>query len=52
MVSVIKIDNIYLFFPYGTPNVKGSHSPWIVIDGNADRSALVKFLKDIIQFYE
>ena len=52
MVSVIKIDAIYLFFPYGTPNIKGSHSPWILIDGNAEGSAMVKFLKDIIKFYE
>jgi hypothetical protein len=52
MVSVIKIDDHYLFFPYGTPNLKGSHSPWILIDGCAEGSAMVKFLKDIIKFYE
>lgn len=52
MVSVIKIDSIFLFFPYGTPNIKGSHSPWIVIDGNAEQSAMVKFLTGILKFYE
>jgi hypothetical protein len=52
MVSLIKIDNTFLFFPYGTPNIKGSRSPWIEVDGNADNSSMVKFLKDIIKFYE
>lgn len=52
MVSVIKIDNTYLFFPYGTPNIKGSHSPWMVIDGYAENSAMVKFLKGVIKFYQ
>ncbi|MCE7062358.1 hypothetical protein [Dyadobacter sp. CY343] len=52
MLSVVKIDDIFLFFPYGTPNIKGSHSPWIVIDGSAEHSAMAKFLKNIVKFYD
>lgn len=52
MISIIKIDNTFLFFPYGTPNIKGSRSPWIEVDGNAHSSTMAKFLRDIIKFYE
>lgn len=52
MISVLKIDDLYVFFPYGTPNIKGSQSPWILVDGEAENSSLVKYLKDIIAYYE
>lgn len=51
MISVIKIDNIFLFFPYGTPDIRGSQSPWLSIKGDSDRSEFAKFLRKVISFH-
>jgi len=52
MISFIKIDNIFLFFPYGTPNIRGSQSPWIAISADAEKSEFANFLKKATNFYK
>jgi len=52
MVSIIKIDNYFLYFSYGSPDIKGSDSPWILVDGKSQNSAIVRYLKKVLEFYE
>ena len=52
MISIFKIDDIYLFFSYGTPDIRGSQSPWIAIKGASDQSEFAYFLKRNINFYK
>lgn len=52
MISAIKIDNIYLFFPYGTPDIRGSQSPWLAIKADSEYSEFAKFLKRVFLFYK
>jgi len=50
-ITAIKIDNVFLYFSYGTPNMKGSQSPWILVDGEAENSALAKFIRSNFEYY-
>ncbi|WP_020586338.1 hypothetical protein [Desulfobacter curvatus] len=52
MLSVIKFDDIYLFFSYGTPDIRGSQSPWIAIKGTSTQSEFAHFLKRNIDYYQ
>jgi len=49
MVQVIKIDNLYFFSPYGTPNIRGPQSPWIVVE-DIDTAKIASFLSKIIKY--
>lgn len=51
MCTVIKIDDDFLFFSYGSPNIRGSQSPWMAFDGKTINSKWVQFLSNIISFY-
>ena len=52
MITVIRTDNSYLWYPYGTPNLRGKESPWILVDGANNDSSLVRFLEANIGYYE
>jgi len=52
MCTVMKVDDRFLFFAYGSPNIRGSQSPWIVFDGRAINSKWVRFLYDVVSFYQ
>lgn len=52
MSTVVKIDDHFLFFVYGTPNIRGSQSPWIAIDKTNGNGEIVKFLNEIVNFYK
>ena len=52
MLTAAKIDDQLLFFPYGTPNIRGGYSPWIVIDGKAKDSKLANFLNSLFAHYQ
>ncbi len=52
MLTSVKIDDQFLFFPYGTPNMRGGDSPWLAVDGKAKNSKFVKFLSDLFAYYQ
>lgn len=52
LISAIKIDNNYLYFSYGTPDIKGSQSPWILVNGETENGALSNFLRRIFVYYD
>lgn len=52
MSTVIKIDDHFLLFIYGTPNVRGSQSPWLAIDRSNGNGEIVRFLSAIVNYYK
>jgi hypothetical protein len=52
ILTAAKIDDQLLFFPYGTPNIRGGDSPWVAIDGKAKDSKLANFLNDLFAYYQ
>jgi len=51
IMTIIKIDDIYLFFSYGPPSIRGSQSPWIALDTNSSCGHLGRFLAKSVEFY-
>ena len=49
MIQVIKVDNLFFFSPYGTPNIRGSQSPWIVVE-DIESAKIASFLSKIIKY--
>lgn len=50
-LTLIKIDEAYLFFAYGTPNIRGSESPWLLFDG-VKSGNFVRFFENILDYYQ
>lgn len=52
MATVVKIDEHFLFFMYGTPDIRGSQSPWVALDISNGSGELVRFLSSIVEYYQ
>lgn len=49
-LSVVKIDDTYFFSPFGTANVRGPESPWLMtLPGTAP--TLTSFLDNVIEYF-
>jgi hypothetical protein len=48
-VSVLKVDDLVFMSPYGPPGLRGSDSPWILLDGRAAGGFLLKFVSTFLE---
>lgn len=54
MVSIIRVDDAFVWYPYGTPNIRGKQSPWILMErtGTATTPPLIRFLEESLSYYK
>lgn len=51
MTSVIRIDTVFLLYPYGAPSQSGWSSPWFAVDGaRAETDEIVPFLTTFCEY--
>jgi hypothetical protein len=52
MLGLIKIDDRYFWFSYGSPDIRGSESPWVeLVDDAASRGNLLQFLHRTTDYF-
>ena len=52
MMSIIRIDSVYFWYAYGTPDIRGKESPWIMLAKRGKGGELVRFIDQSIAYYE
>lgn len=52
MVTIVKIDDRFFWYPYGSPNIRGKESPWFEVDVHNHPSYVSDFLKKNIDYYK
>ncbi|MBI5275979.1 MAG: hypothetical protein HY854_05910 [Burkholderiales bacterium] len=52
MATIVRADDAYFWYAYGTPNIRGKESPWIMLDAPGEDSELRKFLDTCIAYYQ
>lgn len=51
MICVIQVDEAFFWYAYGTPNIRGKESPWILIDTPNEGGFIRGFLENNISYY-
>jgi len=53
MIGLLKIDERYFYFPYGSPDVRGSESPWIeFVDDAAQNGYYLRFVRRTVAYFK
>jgi len=50
-MSIVRIDNTFFWYCYGTPNIRGKESPWILLERPRPGSYLRRFLESNLEYY-
>lgn len=53
MLGLIKVDDRFFWFPYGSPDIRGSESPWLELVDDAGQSGyLLRFVRRTVEYYK
>lgn len=48
--SLIQVDDTWFFSPFGTPDIRGSESPWLRVAGNGQTTKLHAYLRNCMKY--
>lgn len=51
MITIVQIDEVFFWYPYGSPNIRGKESPWMLVENRNSQGAICQFLENNIKYF-